>query len=56
MVHLFYIKIIIANLLVNKLYEYDRLADEATLIAVRPLRIGTRSVLNQFQQYIPPEG
>ena len=47
---------ITANLLVNKLYEHGRLADKATLIAVRPLRIGTRSVLNRFQQYIPPDG
>ena len=42
--------------LLDKLHITNLIAENAVLLAVRPLKIGSKDVSSQFVEYTPPSG
>ena len=46
----------VVNLLIEKLYDKKTFNQQAILMSIRPLMIGTKTRINNFKQYKPPGG
>ena len=41
------------NLMINMLYTLDRIRDQALLLAIRPLKVGSAKLSRCYYQYAP---